>query len=381
MAAPGPWRARAARRSRCATSSSTRPRGGSSCARAATESGHVTEAVVRLALARPRRRLHAAVGRAARPRRACRRGRSRDRAAQALGREAHRAPRAGGRGARSGPRARRSSARRITPRRRARALYLFVNGRYVRDRGAAHAVLRAFAGTLPPGRHPAGVLFVELPARARGRERPPAEARGALRRGARGVRRALPRDRRHAPHRALARARRARPAARPSPSALAADACATPAAGPEETAAVLAWAREAHAPEGSGALVPPPRPDAGATRHVRFSRSRTRRATARPAGYFGSLRYVGPARADVPRSARRPAGRSSSSTSTRATSGSCSSACARRSGRGSSRCSRSSLPQVVTLPPAVARALEGGARRSSRGSASTSSRSAATASR
>jgi DNA mismatch repair protein MutL len=44
-----------------------------------------------------------------------------------------------------------------------RALYLFVNGRYVRDRSAAHAVLRAFAGTLPQGRFPAGVLFVEVP--------------------------------------------------------------------------------------------------------------------------------------------------------------------------------------------------------------------------
>jgi DNA mismatch repair protein MutL len=45
----------------------------------------------------------------------------------------------------------------------ARAVYLFVNGRWVRDRSAAHAVLRAFAGTLPAGRHPAGILFVGLP--------------------------------------------------------------------------------------------------------------------------------------------------------------------------------------------------------------------------
>ncbi len=44
-----------------------------------------------------------------------------------------------------------------------RALYLYVNGRYVRDRAAAHAVLRAYAGSLPGGRFPAGVLFVELP--------------------------------------------------------------------------------------------------------------------------------------------------------------------------------------------------------------------------
>lgn len=44
-----------------------------------------------------------------------------------------------------------------------RFLYLYVNGRYVRDRGAAHAVLRAFAGSLPAGRHPAGILFLDLP--------------------------------------------------------------------------------------------------------------------------------------------------------------------------------------------------------------------------
>jgi DNA mismatch repair protein MutL len=45
----------------------------------------------------------------------------------------------------------------------ARGLYLFVNGRYVRDRGASFAVLRAYAGSLPGGRYPAGALFVDLP--------------------------------------------------------------------------------------------------------------------------------------------------------------------------------------------------------------------------
>jgi DNA mismatch repair protein MutL len=44
-----------------------------------------------------------------------------------------------------------------------RGLYLFVNGRFVRDRALAYSVLRAYAGSLPAGRHPAGVLFVELP--------------------------------------------------------------------------------------------------------------------------------------------------------------------------------------------------------------------------
>jgi DNA mismatch repair protein MutL len=44
-----------------------------------------------------------------------------------------------------------------------RGLYLFVNGRFVRDRALAYSVLRAYAGSLPAGRHPAGVLFLEIP--------------------------------------------------------------------------------------------------------------------------------------------------------------------------------------------------------------------------
>ncbi|HSD20063.1 MAG TPA: DNA mismatch repair protein MutL, partial [Anaeromyxobacter sp.] len=64
------------------------------------------------------------------------------------------------------------------------------------------------------------------------------------------------------------------------------------AAGREETAAVLAWAREAYAPEGSGVLVPPPRLGGGATGTFAFPISDDA-GTARPVGYFASLRYVG----------------------------------------------------------------------------------------
>jgi DNA mismatch repair protein MutL len=45
----------------------------------------------------------------------------------------------------------------------ARGLYLFVNGRFIRDRALGWAVVRAYAGSLPAGRQPAGVLFVEVP--------------------------------------------------------------------------------------------------------------------------------------------------------------------------------------------------------------------------
>ncbi|MEI7703559.1 MAG: DNA mismatch repair endonuclease MutL [Deltaproteobacteria bacterium] len=44
-----------------------------------------------------------------------------------------------------------------------RGLYLFVNGRFIRDRALAWAVVRAYAGSLPAGRQPAGVLYLELP--------------------------------------------------------------------------------------------------------------------------------------------------------------------------------------------------------------------------
>lgn len=44
----------------------------------------------------------------------------------------------------------------------ARGLYTFVNHRYVRDRGVTSAVQRAYQDTLPPGRQPMTVLFLEV---------------------------------------------------------------------------------------------------------------------------------------------------------------------------------------------------------------------------
>jgi DNA mismatch repair protein MutL len=127
----------------------------------ATESGHASEALLRLALARPdvgfllrsaSRTVFSSVPGSP----------LRERAAIALGREAQRhllevdATRGDlrVRGLVSSPDHSEATSR---------AFYLFVNGRYVRDRGAAHAVLRAYAGTLPAGRHPAAVLFLEMP--------------------------------------------------------------------------------------------------------------------------------------------------------------------------------------------------------------------------
>jgi DNA mismatch repair protein MutL len=125
------------------------------------EAGHATEAVVRLALARGdvgftlRSGGRAAIVSAAG-------APMEDRASVALGREASRhlvrvdAERGDVRvhGVVTSPD--RSGAT-------SRGLYLFVNGRFVRDRALAYSVLRAYAGSLPAGRHPAGVLFLEIP--------------------------------------------------------------------------------------------------------------------------------------------------------------------------------------------------------------------------
>jgi DNA mismatch repair protein MutL len=44
----------------------------------------------------------------------------------------------------------------------ARGLYTFVNRRYIRDRGVNFAIQRAFQDSLPPGRQPVAVLFIEV---------------------------------------------------------------------------------------------------------------------------------------------------------------------------------------------------------------------------
>jgi DNA mismatch repair protein MutL len=320
---------------------------------AATESGHVTEAVVRLALARPdvgftlRSAGRLVIGARAGADLA-------DRAAQALGRDAHRhlVPVDAARGA---VRVRGMICSPDHSEATGRALYLFVNGRYIRDRGAAHAVLRAFAGTLPPGRHPAGVLFVELPLERVDVNVHPqklevrfAEARevyDALFHAIAGTLRTAP---------WLAHGRAAGGAA---PLALVPP-VRDPAAGQEETAAVLAWAREAHAPEGSGALVPPPRPGDGATGTFAFPIA-DEAGTARPAGYFGSLRYVGQ-HARTYLVCEAPGG-----TLVVIDQHASHERLLFQRLREAFRTRQLPiqpflLPQVVTLPPAVARALEGG---------------------
>jgi DNA mismatch repair protein MutL len=260
---------------------------------APTEAGHVTEAVIRLALARAdvgftlRSGGRLALGARAGAGLA-------DRAAQALGREAHRhlVPVDASRG---DVRVRGVVCSPDHSEATGRARYLYVNGRWVRDRGAAHAVLRGFAGSLPAGRHPAGVLFIELPlGRVDVNVHPQKHE----------VRFAEAREVYDAVFHAVASTLRTAPwLGRPMTGAPPKDANFYPTEQPsaplagEEAVEILTWARSAAPPPGSGAEVSPPGPDPLASEAFNFGRSESGldkrpEAPAHP-GYFGSLRFVG----------------------------------------------------------------------------------------
>jgi DNA mismatch repair protein MutL len=156
----------------------------------------------------------------------------------------------------------------------------------VRDRGAAHAVLRAFAGTLPPGRHPAGVLFVDLPLGRVDVNVHPQKLE---------VRFAEGREVYDAIFHAVAATLRTAPwlgrrgtPADAAPLAAGLDGLDAPVA--SEAAAILSWARGARPPEGSGAFLPPA---VGHAAPLPFPAIADGEGVARPPGYFGALRYVG----------------------------------------------------------------------------------------
>jgi DNA mismatch repair protein MutL len=256
----------------------------------ATEASHVSEAIVRLALARPdvgftlrssgRLLFGARAG-----------GDLADRVGQALGREAFRhLVEVGGR--RGEVAVRGFVCAPAHSEATGRSLYLFVNGRYIRDRSAAHAVLRAYMGTLPAGRYPAGALFVDLPLDRVDVNVHPQKLE---------VRFAEPREVQDALHRLVAEALRTAPWLQPGGGA----GSSLPVRGPglppvppggwtsevrerEEAGSVLSLARALHAPEGSGGSPLPP----GAAPALPFTMPDAA-GEGRPVGYFASLRYVG----------------------------------------------------------------------------------------
>ena len=253
-----------------------------------SEAGHVSEAILRVALAHPevgftlRSGGRVALGSPAR-------ATLRDRAVAALGREAARRllELSGKRGeirvegVLTAPDHSEATSR---------ALYLYVNGRYVRDRAAAHAVLRAYAGSLPQGRFPAGVLFIELPLdRVDVNVHPQKlEVRFA---DARAVQDAL--------FHTVAESLRTAPWLRHRPpeqgghgippvgSAGPVEALAGAAAGdgPALIASVLSEARARYGP--------PPAPLPGSNGSFTFPLPDAEGEVGRAAGYFGALRYVG----------------------------------------------------------------------------------------
>ena len=129
--------------------------------RADTEAGHATEALIRLALARPDVGFTLrSGGRVLFQSPAC--TDVRERIAAALGKDVfpHLLPVETEHGF-YGVRGHIASPAWSAP--TGRAIYTFVNGRFVRDRQLLHAVGRAYADVLPEGRFPCVVLFLDLP--------------------------------------------------------------------------------------------------------------------------------------------------------------------------------------------------------------------------
>ncbi len=251
-----------------------------------SEAGHCSEAVIRLALSHPdvgfalrssgRVLLGSPAGASAR-----------DRAAAAVGRDAA-AQLVPIDGARGDVRVHGLATSPDHSEATGRGLYLYVNGRYVRDRGAAHAVLRAYAGTLPHGRFPAGILFIELP---------PSRVDVNVHPQKLEVRFADGRAVYDALFHAVAQSLRTAPwlRHRPENGAVPGASAPTQAVGApsaaEEVASVLAEAQALY----GGVSSPVPLPGANAA--FEFSRpmagGEDDAAPPRAPGYFGSLRFVG----------------------------------------------------------------------------------------
>ena len=248
----------------------------------AAESGHSSEAVVRVALARPEVGFTLRSG--GRSAIATPAGASmEERAAIALGREAARhlvavdAERGGVRvhGVVTSPDHSAATSR---------GLYLFVNGRFIRDRALAYAVVRAYAGSLPAGRQPAGVLFLDV-----GLDRVDVNVHPQKLE----VRFQDPRVATDAVHHAVSEALRPSPWLRhvPQPTGRGAPPVAMAAEpAPDDVAGILDRARDAAAERSRDLL---PFPVAVSAPPVAGTPPAPQPGPLPTPGYFGSMRYVG----------------------------------------------------------------------------------------
>lgn len=157
----------------------------------------------------------------------------------------------------------------------ARALYSFVNRRYIRDRGVNSAVQRAFQDALPPGRQPVCALFIDVE---------PSSVDVNVHPQKLEVRFADPRSVQDALSAAVSRALKAAPWRQghsPSPG--------------QDVNAHYAQAVArflARAQEGQGWAALPQSTDAGPER-APFGTARPGLNEAPPPGFFGALRFLG----------------------------------------------------------------------------------------
>jgi DNA mismatch repair protein MutL len=158
----------------------------------------------------------------------------------------------------------------------ARGLYTFVNRRYVRDRGLTSAVQRGFQDSLPPGRQPVAVLFLEVDPQAVDVNVHPQKLE---------VRFSDPRSVGEVVLTGVKRALQAAPW-RSGPEG------AAPSSDPHYALAVDRFL--ARAATGPLPFVEVPMPGVGDGGRAPFGTSRPGLNEAAPRGYFGSLRFIGP---------------------------------------------------------------------------------------
>jgi DNA mismatch repair protein MutL len=159
----------------------------------------------------------------------------------------------------------------------ARALYAFVNRRYVRDRGVNSAVQRAYQDSLPPGRQPVAVIFIEVDPKAVDVNVHPQKLE---------VRFADPRSIQEALSSAIGRALKAAPW-RQNPGA--------PLDGDVNAHYAMAVDRFlSRAAQNTGAfLESAPAPSLADAPRASFGTARPTLNEAPPQGYFASLRFIG----------------------------------------------------------------------------------------
>jgi DNA mismatch repair protein MutL len=158
-----------------------------------------------------------------------------------------------------------------------RGLYVFVNGRYVRDRALNHAIGRAYQDALGMGRHPVVVLYLELD---------PADVDVNVHPQKLEVRFTDPRGVGDAVFNALARGLRAAPWRKEHPAE-------APGGAPHYAFAVEQFLARAREGQGFAPVTPTGEVPSAAESSLAFGQAAPGVNEAAPEGYFTALRVVG----------------------------------------------------------------------------------------